>query len=84
VNCRQAPGTVFVHMTPINYIVKKVSFLRPLAELQKATVSLVTYAYNKTNFMPCLSSVYSVTIHVHVSGLLVVHNQEVTMYICKK
>jgi hypothetical protein len=32
--------------------------------------------------MHCLSSVYSVTIPLHVSGLLVAHHQEVTMYIC--
>jgi hypothetical protein len=32
--------------------------------------------------MRYLSSVYSVTIHLHVSGLLVAHHQEVTMYIC--
>jgi hypothetical protein len=32
--------------------------------------------------MHYLSSVYSVTILLHVSGLLVSHNQEVTMYIC--
>jgi hypothetical protein len=31
-----------------------------------------------------LSSIYSVTIPLHVSGLLVVHHQEVTMYICNK
>jgi hypothetical protein len=29
-----------------------------------------------------LSSVYSVTIPLHVSGLLVAQHQEVTMYIC--
>jgi hypothetical protein len=32
--------------------------------------------------MHCLSSVYSVTIPLHVLGLLVAHHQEVTMYIC--
>jgi transcriptional regulator len=31
--------------------------------------------------MRYLSSVYSVTTHLHVSGLLVAHHQEVTMYI---
>jgi hypothetical protein len=34
--------------------------------------------------MDYLSSVYSVSIPLHVSGLLVVHYQEVTMYICYK
>jgi hypothetical protein len=34
--------------------------------------------------MHYLSSVYSVTILLHVSGLLVAHHQEVTMYICNK
>jgi hypothetical protein len=29
-----------------------------------------------------LSSVYSVTITPHVSGLLVAHHQDVTVYIC--
>jgi hypothetical protein len=37
---------------------------------------------NENNLMHYLSSVYSVTIHLHVSGLLVAHHQEVTMYIC--
>jgi hypothetical protein len=32
--------------------------------------------------MHCLSSVYSVTTPLHVSGLLLAHHQEVTMYIC--
>jgi hypothetical protein len=40
------------------------------------------YACNETNLMHYLSSVYSFTIHLHVSGLLVAHHQEVTMYIC--
>jgi hypothetical protein len=30
-----------------------------------------------------LSSVYSVTIPLHVSGLLVAHHQEVTVYVCE-
>jgi hypothetical protein len=38
------------------------------------------YACNETNLMHYLSSVYSVTIPQHVSGLLVAHHQEVTMY----
>jgi hypothetical protein len=42
------------------------------------------HACNKTNLMQYLSSVYSVTIPIHVSGLLVAHHQEVTMYICNK
>jgi hypothetical protein len=39
-------------------------------------------ACNETNLMHYLSSVYSVTIPLHVLGLLVAHRQEVTMYIC--
>jgi hypothetical protein len=39
-------------------------------------------ACNETNLMHYLSSAYSVTIPLHVSGLLVAHHQEVTMYIC--
>jgi hypothetical protein len=31
--------------------------------------------------MHCLSSIYSDTIHLHVSGLLVAHHQEVAIYI---
>jgi hypothetical protein len=38
-------------------------------------------AFNEANLMHCLSSVYSVTTPLHVSGLLVAHHQEVTMYI---
>jgi hypothetical protein len=37
---------------------------------------------NETNLMHHLSSIYSVTIPLHVSGLLVAHHQEVTMYVC--
>jgi hypothetical protein len=40
------------------------------------------YVRNETNLMRYLSSVYSVTIHLHVSDLLVAHHQEVTMYMC--
>jgi hypothetical protein len=36
---------------------------------------------NATNLRHCLPSVYSVTTSLHVSGLLVAHHQEVTMYI---
>jgi hypothetical protein len=43
-----------------------------------------TYAFNETNLMHYLSSVYSVTIPLHVLGLLVAHHQEVTMYMCIK
>jgi hypothetical protein len=39
-------------------------------------------ACNETNLIHYLSSVYSVTIPLHVSGFLVAHHQEVTMYIC--
>jgi hypothetical protein len=42
------------------------------------------YACNETNLLHYLSSVYSVTIPLHVSGLLVAHHQEVAMYLCKK
>jgi hypothetical protein len=37
---------------------------------------------DETNLMHYLSAVYSVFISLHVSGLLLVHHQEVTMYIC--
>jgi hypothetical protein len=40
------------------------------------------YACNETNLMHYLSSVYSVTITLHVLGLLVAHHQEVTVYVC--
>jgi hypothetical protein len=41
-------------------------------------------ACNETNLMHNLSSVYSVTVPLHDSGLLVAHHQEVTMYIFNK
>jgi hypothetical protein len=44
----------------------------------------VDHACNETNLMHNLSSVYSVTIPLHVSGLLVAHHQEVKMHICNK
>jgi hypothetical protein len=40
------------------------------------------YACNETNLIYYWSSVYSVTIPLHVSGLLAAHHQEVAMYIC--
>jgi hypothetical protein len=39
---------------------------------------------NETNLMNYLSSVYSITIPLHVSDLLLTHHQEVTLYICNK
>jgi hypothetical protein len=39
------------------------------------------YACNETNLMHYLPSVYSVTISLYVSGLVVAHHQEVTMYV---
>jgi hypothetical protein len=38
------------------------------------------YACNGTNLMQNLPSFYSITIPLHVSGLLFAHHQEVTMY----
>jgi hypothetical protein len=40
------------------------------------------YECNETTLIHSLASVYSVTIPLHVSGLLVAHHQEVTVYIC--
>jgi hypothetical protein len=40
------------------------------------------YACNETNLMHYLLSVYSITIPLNFSGLLVAHHQEVKMYIC--
>jgi hypothetical protein len=40
------------------------------------------YACNETNVMHYLSSVYWVTIPLHVSGLPVAHHQEVATHIC--
>jgi hypothetical protein len=37
---------------------------------------------NETNLMHYLSSFYSITLPLPVSGLLVAHHQEVIMYIC--
>jgi hypothetical protein len=39
-------------------------------------------ACNETDLMHYLSSDNLVTIPLHVSGLVVAHHQEVTMYIC--
>jgi hypothetical protein len=39
-------------------------------------------ACNETNLIHYLSSANLVTIPLHVSGLVVAHHQEVTMYIC--
>jgi hypothetical protein len=47
-------------------------------------IYIYIYACNETNLMHYLPSVYSVTIPLHVSGSLVAHHQEVTMYICNK
>jgi hypothetical protein len=40
------------------------------------------YACNETKLMHYLTSVYSITINLHVSDLLVAHRQEITVYIC--
>jgi hypothetical protein len=40
------------------------------------------HACNETELMHYLSSLYSVTIPLHVAGFLVTHHQEVKMYIC--
>jgi hypothetical protein len=45
---------------------------------------ILMYACNETSLRHYLFSIYSVTIPQHVSGLLVAHHQEVTMYICNK
>jgi hypothetical protein len=37
---------------------------------------------SETNLIHNLSSVYSIVVPLHVSGLLVAHHQEVTVYIC--
>jgi hypothetical protein len=42
------------------------------------------YACNSTNSIHYVSSVYSVTILLHVSSLLVAHHQEETMYLCNE
>jgi hypothetical protein len=47
-------------------------------------VNTTFHACYETNLKHYLFSVYSVTIPLHFSGLLVAHHQEVTMYICNK
>jgi hypothetical protein len=62
-------------------------FHQPLlkeADTYSGTVNTTFHAHNETNFMHYLSSVYSVTIPLHVLGLLVAHQQEVAVYICNK
>jgi hypothetical protein len=69
------------------------SFASAAAQIRWDTQSLneavrgITFpavACNGTNWMHNLSSVYSVTIPLHVLGLQVAHHQEVTKYICNK
>jgi hypothetical protein len=43
---------------------------------------ILELAPNETNLVHYLSSDYSDTIPLHVSGLLVAHYQEVAMYVC--
>jgi hypothetical protein len=50
----------------------------------KPSLTCSLFACIETNLMHYLSPVYSATIHLHVSGLLVTQRQEVTMYICNK
>jgi hypothetical protein len=45
-------------------------------------INCYIYACNETDLMHYLLPVYSLAIHLHVSGLLVAHHQEVAMYIC--
>jgi hypothetical protein len=60
-------------------------FLSPLVvavDFQGSEEQWLENAFNETNLMHYLSLVYSVTIPVHVSGVLVAHHQELTMNIC--
>jgi hypothetical protein len=52
--------------------------------LSEAATNVPRQACNETNLMHHVSSVYSDTIRLHVSGLLVAHHQKVTMYICNR
>jgi hypothetical protein len=59
---------------------------RQLVNLMFCWPCISIYACNETNLTHYLSSVYSINpyIPLHVSGLLVAHHQEETMYICNK
>jgi hypothetical protein len=79
-----------LHAVVCTYIVRSVHAFCNITYVKTANLLIFLfcwpcisiYACNETNLMHYLSSVYSVTIPVHVSGLLVAHHQEVTMYIC--
>jgi hypothetical protein len=47
--------------------------------IEHVGLNILKHACNEANFIYCLSPVYSVTIPLYVSGLLVAHHQEVTM-----
>jgi hypothetical protein len=49
---------------------------------QMPVINVELKVSDETNLMHYLSSVYSVAIPLHITGLLVAHHQEVTMYIC--
>jgi hypothetical protein len=62
-----------------HYLVTLCFTLLPAPQIKQ---SRTASACNETNLMHYSSLVYSVTIPLHVSGLLVAHHQKVTMYIC--
>jgi hypothetical protein len=53
------------------------TFTVDLIDLGVINLTPKGYACNETNLMHCLSSVYSVTIPLRVSGFIVAHHQEV-------
>jgi hypothetical protein len=56
--------------------------IRDLVRFMFCWPCISKYACSETNLMHYLSSIYWVTIPLHVSGLLVAHHQEVAMNIC--
>jgi hypothetical protein len=63
---------------------KRLASMEVQGKVDICTVHKTIIACNETNLMHYLSSIYTVTIPLHVSGLLVAHHQEVTMYTCNR
>jgi hypothetical protein len=66
----------------LTIMIRKVSEKSTVSNFMFCWPCISIYACNETNLMHYLPSVYSVITPLPVSGLLVAHHQEVTMYIC--
>jgi hypothetical protein len=73
-----------VAISNVHYVeTYQISFLNiSVCQWTDSRTEVLYFCTQSTNLMHYLSSVYSVIIPLHVSGLLVAHHRDVTIYIC--